>query len=97
MKHKELKAAALRKKKVRKEYASLKPEFSLLRQLLAARKRARMTQSDVARRMRTKAPAITRLESSLANGGHSPSLSTLDKYARALGCHLDIRLLPSER
>ena len=43
--------------------------------------------------MGTKPPAITRLESSLTSGKHSPSLATLKKYAQALGYHLEIRLV----
>jgi len=97
MKHEELKAKALRKKRVKTEYDSLKPEFGLLRQLLSARKRAGFTQADIARRMRTKPPAIARLESALATGRHSPSLSTLQKYARALNCHIDVRVVRGSR
>jgi DNA-binding XRE family transcriptional regulator len=95
MTHDQLKTIALRKRKVRAEYEALKPEFSLLRQFLAARKRARMTQADIARRMGTKPPSVTRLESSLASGTHSPSLLTLEKYAEALDCTLHVRLVPA--
>ncbi len=93
MKHSELKAIALSKKNVAKEYDRLTPEYTLLKRLLKARKKAGLTQEDVARRMGTKAPAITRLESSLLRGRHSPSIATLKKYARVLGCRLDIRLV----
>ncbi|RTZ71309.1 MAG: hypothetical protein DSZ00_10840 [Gammaproteobacteria bacterium] len=43
--------------------------------------------------MGTQAPAVTRLESSLTSGKHSPSISTLKKYAEALGCRLEIKLV----
>ncbi|PIE03550.1 MAG: transcriptional regulator, partial [Acidobacteria bacterium] len=43
------------------------------------------------------APAITRLESSLGNGKHSPSLATLKKYANALGCRLEIKLIANNQ
>ena len=65
----------------------------LLRELLQARRKAGMSQADVAERMGTKAPAVTRLETSLVSGKHSPSIATLKKYAQALGCHLEIRLV----
>ena len=42
-------------------------------------------------RMETKAPAIARLES---GGKNSPSIDTLRKYARAVGCKLEVRLVP---
>ncbi len=61
--------------------------------MLTVRKEAGLNQSEVAERMSTKQTAITRLESSLSSGGHSPSLDTLKKYALAVGCHLDIRLV----
>ena len=44
-------------------------------------------------RMGTKPPAITRLESSLSSGRHSPSIATLKKYAKAVDCHLEIKLI----
>ncbi len=93
MTHSELKEKALQRKKVKKEYEALEPEFSLLRELLRARQNAGLSQAEVADRMGTKAPAITRLESSLTSGKHSPSITTLKKYAQALGCRLEIKLV----
>ena len=93
MTHSELKERALKRKNVKLEYDALEPEFSLLRELLHARQKAGLSQADIADIMGTKAPAITRLESSLTNGKHSPSIATLKKYAEALGCHLQIKLV----
>ena len=93
MSHSELKKEALRKKNVRLAYEALEPEFSLLRELLKARRKAGLSQAEVAERMGTKAPAVTRLESSLSSGKHSPSIATLKKYAGALGCRLEIKLV----
>jgi len=78
---------------VREEYESLEPEFNLLREMLKARQEAGLSQADIADRMGTKAPAITRLESSLTSGRHSPSIATLKKYAEAVNCHLEIKLV----
>ncbi|MHC4873274.1 MAG: helix-turn-helix domain-containing protein [Planctomycetota bacterium] len=93
MTHKQLKQKALSNKDVKREYEELSVEFSLLRQFLAQRKKAGLTQKDIAEKMGTKATAVTRLESSLASGSHSPSLATLEKYAHAIGCHLTIKLV----
>ncbi len=93
MNHKQLKEKALNNELVREEYESLKPEFNLLREMLRARQDAGLSQADIADRMGTKAPAITRLESSLTSGRHSPSLATLKKYAEAVDCHLEIKLV----
>lgn len=97
MTHDELKRAALQDETVHQEYNALAPEFSLLREMLKARKEAGLSQADVAERMGTKAPAITRLESSLTNGKHSPSVETLRKYAEAVGCRLEIHFVAEER
>ncbi len=93
MSHNQLKKKALKKRSVRKEYDVLKPEFNLLREMLKARNDAGLSQAEVAERMGTKPPAVTRLESSLTSGSHSPSISTLKKYAEAVGCHLVIKFV----
>lgn len=90
--HKQLVKRMLRKPAVSAEYKALGPEFALLDQLLKARARAGLSQAEVARRMGTHAPAVARLEASLGSGGHSPSLSTLRKYAAAVGKKLVVRL-----
>lgn len=53
-------------------------EFAILDEILTARKEAGRSQAQIAKRMGTQTPAISRLESSLATGKHSPSLSTLE-------------------
>lgn len=93
MKHSELKEKALRRNNVNDAYESLEPEFSLLHEILKARQNAGLSQAEIAERMGTKAPAVTRLESSLSSGKHSPSIATLKKYADALDCHLEIKLI----
>lgn len=93
MSHSQLKEKALRNKVVKEEYDALKPEFDLLREMLKARTDAGLSQADVAERMGTKPPSITRLESSLTTGRHSPSIATLKKYADAVGCHLEIKFV----
>ena len=68
-------------------------EFALLDEILKARREAGLSQAEIVFRMKTKAPAVARLESALASGKHSPSLSTLRKYAKALGKQLEVRLV----
>jgi DNA-binding XRE family transcriptional regulator len=74
------------------EYDALEEEFQFLREMLHARKRAGLTQEEVAERMGTKAPAVARLEGSDVCEKHSPSVNTLRKYAHAVGCKLEIHL-----
>lgn len=71
-------------------------ESVLLGELLKARQRSGLTQAEVAEKMGTKPPAVTRLESALSDRRHSPTLATLKKYARAVGCKLEVHLVPSK-
>ncbi|UCH24680.1 MAG: helix-turn-helix transcriptional regulator [Trueperaceae bacterium] len=96
MTHAELKKRALEDVSVKAEFDALEPEFSLLRDMLRARKMAGLSQAEVAERMGTKAPSVTRLESSLTSGKHSPSLETLRKYAEAVNCKLEVHLVPQQ-
>lgn len=92
--HAELKARALADSGVQAEYERLnREEYALLDEMLAARHAAGLTQAQIAERMGTKAPAVTRLENALASGKHSPSLDTLRKYAAAVGKTLEVRLV----
>jgi transcriptional regulator with XRE-family HTH domain len=89
--HKELKKRALQREDVRQAYDQLEEEFGFLDELLKARSSAGITQAQVAERIGTTQSAIARLES--GNQKHSPSLATLHKYAQALGCRLEVRLV----
>ena len=80
----------------KKEYDTLKHEFSLFDALIKARHRAGLTQTDVAERMGTKTSAVARLESGGGSKKHSPSIATLLKYAEAVGCGLKIELVSKQ-
>lgn len=83
---------ALKRKEFRKAYEDLKEEYTLIRDMLGARSRFGLTQEAVAELMGTTKSAVSRLESA---GKHVPSLTTLKKYARAVGCRLQIKLVPN--
>ena len=92
--HEEFEAIQLSDPVFKAEFDALEEEFTLLGVMVKARHNAGMSQSDVAKRMNTKQSNIARIE---ANGGskkHSPSLNTLRKYAKAVGCALDVRFVP---
>jgi DNA-binding XRE family transcriptional regulator len=92
--HKKMVDKLLKNPAVKAEVEKLnREEFAILDQILAARKAAGLSQAQVAKRMGTQAPAIARLESALATGKHSPSLSTLRKYAAALGKRVELHLV----
>lgn len=74
-------------------YEALALEYQLANQMLKARSRAGLTQDAVAERMGTTKSAISRLESA---GKHAPSIATLKRYADAVGCELQVRLVPQK-
>jgi transcriptional regulator with XRE-family HTH domain len=81
----------------RKAYEALEEEFALFDELLKARSRAGLTQAEVAERMDTKTPAVARLEAGGGSKKHSPSIATLRRYAAAVGCRLEVKLVPCPR
>ncbi|MBN1461355.1 MAG: helix-turn-helix transcriptional regulator [Armatimonadetes bacterium] len=83
---------ALERKGFAEAYEGLEDEYTLVRELLAARVSAGLTQEQVAESMGTTKSAVSRLEGA---GAHSPSVSTLKRYAKAVGCDVEIRLVPS--
>jgi len=91
--HDELVAKLIRRPGVRKEVEGIEREEGVLLDiLLKARQEAGLTQAQVAERMGTHAPAVARLERALATGKHSPSLTTLRKYAQACGKKLSLQI-----
>src|SRR4030067_2767993 len=78
---------ALKRKEFRKAYEDLREEYTLTREMLGARSRVGLTQEAVAELMGTTKSAVSRLG---AVGKHAPSLTTLKKYAHAVGCRLEI-------
>jgi len=83
---------ASKRKGFRKAYEDLEEEYRFTREMLAARSKHGLTQEAVAKLMGTTKSAVSRLE---AAGKHAPSLTTLKKYARAVGCRLEIKLVPN--
>jgi DNA-binding XRE family transcriptional regulator len=89
--HAEFLASAKQRPGFTEAYESLELEYALASQMLEARSQAGLTQDAVAERMGTTKSAISRLESA---GRHAPSLATLKKYAAAVGCELQVKLVP---
>jgi transcriptional regulator with XRE-family HTH domain len=93
--HKQLRTQALADAAVKAEFDKLSDEFSLLDEFLKARTSQGLTQAQVAEKIGTTQSAVARMES--GSGKHSPSLATLTKYADALGCKLEVRLVRKPR
>lgn len=91
--HKAFLAKAGARKGFTEAYEALELEYQVVNQLLRARTKAGLTQDAVAERMGTTKSAICRLESA---GKHTPSLDTLRRYAEAVGCELQVKLVPQK-
>jgi len=89
--HKQLRAKAIGRAEVKAEFEELGEEFALLDEFLKARADQGLTQAQVAEKIGTTQSAVARMES--GKGKHSPSLATLSKYAEALGCRLEVKLV----
>lgn len=88
---KNFKARALSRPEVRSAYIEMEDECAFIDEVLKARSGSGLTQAQVAQRMGTTQSAVARLESGTAR--HSPSISTLRRYAQALGCRLEVRFV----
>ena len=95
--HEELREEVLSDPALRFEYEIFKRQLDLAQKMKQARKKRGLTQEQVAEKMHTKKPVVARLESGGGRLRHSPSLSTLEKYAQAIGYHLKIMLVKNER
>ena len=89
---KDLKKRIMADPEFREEYARVDDEFKLIEALVRARKAARLTQTELARRLETTQSAIARLE----GGGVSPSFATLRRYAEATGTRLTVDLVQAD-
>ena len=93
--HKQLRAKALGNADAKAEFDKLSGEYALLDEFLKARAAQGLTQAQVAEKIGTTQSAVARMES--GSGKHSPSLATLSKYAEALDCRLEVRLVRNAR
>ena len=88
---KRFKTRALARPDVREAYDALDAEFAFLDEVLKARAETGLTQAQVAKRVGTTQSAIARLESGALK--HSPSIATLQKYAKALGYRVEVKFV----
>ncbi len=87
-KHKEL----LNDPGYKKAYDALQEEFLIAKALIRARKTAKLTQKEVARRMGTTQSVVARMES----GKPLPSLKSVIRYAAAVNSRIDLKLVQAD-
>ncbi len=87
---KDLKRDMLADPDTRAAFGAQAGEFAIAHELIAARARAGLSQSEVAQRMGTSQSVVARLES----GKRPPSMRTVERFAQAVGCHAVLRIEP---
>ena len=88
----DFKEKALSDPVVNEEYQALKPAYELRKKLIYLRKKAGLTQEELARILHTQKSNISRLENAATS--NSPKLSTIEQYAHAVGYDLEINFIP---
>lgn len=86
--YKTFKKQALKSPQIKRAYDCLAPEFELAQMIITKRLEQGLTQTALAKKIGTKQSAIARLES----GSYNPSLSFLQKTAKALGVKLHLSI-----
>ena len=86
--HRELKARLMKDQEFVKEYNKLEAEFQIARQMIDARIKQNLTQEELAKKANTGQAVISRLEGANAK----PSISLLERVARALNIKFNITI-----
>lgn len=90
MKLADLKRELLAESDVAAEYDALKPEFDIVRALVESRRKARLSQAEVAERMGTTQSSVARMESGKGN----VTLDSIRRYAKATGRIIKLEFAP---
>ena len=85
-KYQDLKKQLLKDPGIKREYDLLEPEFSAISQLIELRIKHKLTQKQLAEKIKTKQPAISRFEEGLNN----PTVGFLAKVAKVFNKKLII-------
>lgn len=86
--YKSFKKQLLKNKAIKKTYDELGPEFALVEMIIQKRLKQGLTQKELARKIGTKQPVISRLE----QGTYNPSLKFLYRIADALEAELKVSI-----
>jgi len=85
-KYEDFEAELLKKPEIRREYEALKPKYEMIKTLIERRNQLRISQTQLAKTIGTKQPAISRLE----RGDYNTTLDTLFKVTSALDLNICI-------
>ena len=85
-KYEDFEAELLKKPEIRREYEALKPKYEMIKIVIERRNQLRISQTQLAKTIGTKQPAISRLE----RGDCNTTLDTLFKVTSALDLNIYI-------
>lgn len=85
--YEEFEAGLLENPEIRNEYDALKPKYEMIKSLIERRSKLGFTQTELARIIGTKQPAISRLE----KGDYNTTLNTFFKVAEALDLEISLK------
>jgi len=85
---KQFKAKTLKNSVVKAEYDALEPEYEVVKTIINQRIKRGWSQTQLAKAVGSRQPVISRLE----RGEGNPSLSTLQKIAKALDLSLQVSM-----
>jgi ribosome-binding protein aMBF1 (putative translation factor) len=85
---KQFKTKALKDPVVKAEYEALGPEYEVVKTIISERVKRGWSQTQLAEAIGSRQPVISRLE----QGNGNPSLSTLQKIAKALDLSLQVSM-----
>ena len=83
-----LKRKLLKNEEIKKTYDKLGPEFDVIQMIIKKRTQRGFTQQQLAKRIGTRQPVISRLE----QGTYNPSIKFLQRVAKALDAKLNISI-----
>ncbi len=86
-------AEKMKDRKFKNAWQNLDTEFELMESMIKAREKSGISQAELARRIGTKQPALSRLE---RGGFNKATVETLEKIADALNFKLVIKLQPKK-
>lgn len=90
--YKNLRDELLKDPELKAEYDALGPEYELIRELIDLRIEKKLTQDELSKRIGIPKSNISRFESRK----HSPTLDTLNRFAKGLGKRVELKLVDNE-
>ena len=86
--YKSFRKELLKDPSVKKAYVDLGPEFELIRSMIKKRLKKGLTQTQLAKKIGSRQPVISRLE----QGTYNPTMKFLNRVAKALDAKLKISI-----